>query len=120
MLWKAQSRGIQPVLGIDFRNSAEQKFIALAKTNYGFQKINDYLSQLQALKIEVPDEAPEMEDAYIIYPLFNAPTRNLKPNEYIGITPSDKRIWGLKNKTQIPDAKCVALQHVTFRTKREL
>ena len=35
---EAQNRGIQTVLGVDFRNSADQKFIALAKTNHGFQK----------------------------------------------------------------------------------
>ena len=105
---EAQNRGIQTVLGVDFRNSAEQKFIALAKTNYGFQKINDYLSQLQALKIDVPDEAPEIDDAFIIYPLFNAPTRKLRFNEYVGITPSDKRTWALQNKAKYSDAKCVA------------
>ena len=116
---EAQNRGIQTVLGVDFRNSAEQKFIALAKTNYGFQKINDYLSQLQALKIDVPDEAPEIDDAFIIYPLFNTPTRKLRFNEYVGITPSDKRTWALQNKAKYSDSKCVALQPVTFRTKRD-
>ncbi|MFT7591357.1 MAG: DNA-directed DNA polymerase III PolC [bacterium] len=116
---EAQNRGVQTVLGVDFRNSADQKFIALAKTNYGYQKINEYLSQLQALKIDVPDEAPEIEDAFIVYPLFNAPKRKLRFNEYVGITPSDKRTWGLKNKTHFPDSKCVALQSVTFRSKRD-
>ncbi len=36
--------GIKPVLGIDFRNGAQQQFIALAENNQGFQSLNKYLS----------------------------------------------------------------------------
>ena len=36
---------VRPVLGIDFRNGAEQKFVGLAKNNKGFRELNDLLSR---------------------------------------------------------------------------
>lgn len=116
---EAQNRGIQVVLGVDFRNSADQKFIALAKTNIGFQNINFYLSQLQAEKALVPDIAPDLDECFVIYPLTNSPNRALKSNEFIGIDPSDKRTWALQKKHQWPENKCVALHPVSFRSKRD-
>lgn len=41
---------IKPVLGVDFRNGAEQQFILLAKSNHGFQQINSYLSIFRTIK----------------------------------------------------------------------
>ena len=35
---------IKPLVGVDFRNSATQKFVLIAKNNKGFQEINAYLS----------------------------------------------------------------------------
>ena len=35
---------IRPVVGIDFRNGIEQKYIALAKNNNGFRELNRYLT----------------------------------------------------------------------------
>ncbi len=116
---EAQNRGMQTVIGVDFRNSAQQQFVALAQTNNGYQNINDYLSYILSNKLEVPQEAPEIEEAFIIYPLFNAPKRLLKNNEFIGINPTDKRTWALANKSTYPESKCVALQTVTFRNKRD-
>ena len=68
MPWKPRTKACKPYWVLILGTRADQKFIALAKTNYGFQKINEYLSQLQALKIDVPDEAPEIEDAFINLP----------------------------------------------------
>ena len=36
---------IKPVLGIDFRNGADQLFVAIAQDNEGFREINDFLSK---------------------------------------------------------------------------
>ena len=46
---------IKPVLGVDFRNGAQQQFILLAKNNNGFQNINQYLSVfLHDSRLKIP------------------------------------------------------------------
>ncbi len=40
----AKKHNIKPIVGVDFRNSVEQQFVALAKNNEGFREINEYLS----------------------------------------------------------------------------
>ena len=35
---------IKPVLGIDFRNGAQQKYIGIAKNNEGFRELNEHLT----------------------------------------------------------------------------
>jgi error-prone DNA polymerase len=50
---------VKPVLGVDFRNKAQQEFILIAKNNQGFQNINDYLSKfLHNHDLKIP-ERPE-------------------------------------------------------------
>src|SRR3954469_5446777 len=36
--------GIKPILGIDFRNGAEQKYVGIAMNNLGFKELNEHLS----------------------------------------------------------------------------
>ena len=72
---------IKPVLGVDFRNDVEQKFVMLAKSNTGFQNINNYLSFfLHDSSIRIPDHAPQLQDVFIIYPFLNrfTPGNNLE------------------------------------------
>ena len=82
---------VKPVLGVDFRNKAEQQFIVIAKNNQGFQNINAYLSKFlhnQDLKIpERPDDV--LEDCFIVYPYQKGKHFELKQNEFLGITPKD-------------------------------
>jgi len=54
---------IKPVLGVDFRNGAQQQFILIAKNNNGFQNINAYLSEfLHDQNLKLPEVAPILED----------------------------------------------------------
>ncbi len=114
----AQSRGIQLVLGVDFRIGAEQKFIAIAKNNKGFERINFFLSQVLAKKKSLENLAPPLPHAFIIYPLSNAP-QQLKANEFIGISHPELFNFNRKNQNTWPAHKCIALNTVTFRNKRD-
>ena len=40
----AVEKNVKPILGVDFRNGAQQKFILLARNNQGYHQINKYLS----------------------------------------------------------------------------
>ena len=120
---------IKPIVGIDFRNGAQQQFIGLAKNNLGFESLNRFLTlQLQngsARTVDLardgvvcPDEAPFFENVYIIYPYQNIPNRTLRDYEYIGIRPSELNQLMFAKRRDILD-KLVILQSVTFRTKAD-
>lgn len=107
---------IKPILGIDFRTGVKQHYVAIAKNNTGFQEINTLLSEVLHEKEILTDDAPNLENAYVIYPFEKGKFRTLKPNEYIGISPQDLSYIRLK---KIDTSKCVIKQTVTFRNKRD-
>ncbi|WP_299105949.1 DNA polymerase III subunit alpha [uncultured Winogradskyella sp.] len=110
---------IKSVLGVDFRNGAQQQFILIAKNNQGFQNINDYLSQFlhnHDLKIpERPDE--DLDDCFVIYPYQNGIDFQLKPNEFLGITPQDLNRLKFSKWNQFKH-KLVVLKTVSFQNKK--
>lgn len=112
----ANELGIKPVLGVDFRNGVDQKFILLAKNNSGFKKINTFLSKILHRNIIIPNDAPEFEGVITIYPFRKNKKRALKSNEYIGVTPGDLLYLQLN---KIDTRKYVILQTVSFRTKKD-
>src|SRR5688500_345271 len=57
------------VLGMEFRQNHLLQFIAIAKNNFGFEKINRYRSYLNNEKQAVPERAPAIEETFIIYTL---------------------------------------------------
>ena len=118
---EAKYLNIKPIVGVDFRNGADQKFVVLAKNNLGFQNINSYLSEHIHAKKNFPNKAPHFEDCYIIYPFENALELELetfKTNEYLGI--SVKNVNKLKfSHYKYFEDKLVIQQPVTFRNKRD-
>jgi len=109
---------IKPVLGVDFRNGAQQQFIVLAKNNNGFQQINDYLSShLYKPKLKIPGQAPQLEDTFVMYPYLPGKKYNLKRNEYIGVRSNDLNKLRFSKWDKQRD-KLVILQTVSFQNKK--
>lgn len=111
--------GIKPIVGIDFRNGADQQFVALAKNNEGFHEINHFLSQHLHEEKSIPPRAPHFHHAFIIYP-FNKKidVNTLASHEYIGLRMDEIR--------QLPPSglldhstKLVLLHPATFLTKKQ-
>lgn len=113
----ASNYEIKPVLGVDFRNGAQQQFILLAKNNNGYQLINEYLSELLHLKkFEAPKRVKNILNTYVIYPFQNN-CYELNENEFIGIKPSD--LNHLKfSKWRFQQHKLVILKTVSFQNKK--
>ncbi len=117
----APKYNIKPIIGIDFRNGAHQQFVSLAQNNDGFLALNQFLSYYSHHKIPIPNEAPAIEDVFIIYPLKQAlklKKKQFLPNEYIGVS------WQELQKIQFSELshltkKMVVLQTVTFRNKKD-
>ena len=107
---------IRPILGVDFREGVKQHYVAIAKNNDGFEEINQHLTGILHEEVELETEAPLFSNVFVIYPFEKGKEYVLKPNEYIGISTYDLDYIRLK---KIDTSKCVILQTVTFRNKRD-
>lgn len=115
---RAEAKGLKPVMGIDFRNSAKQKYVGIAKNNNGFRELNAHLSEYLHSGKEFEERAPEFQDAFIIYPLSSYKGWTLCENEFIGISIKDlSTLPFLPAKNH--SSKWVALQSATFLTKKQ-
>lgn len=123
--FECQRRGWPVIMGVDFRIGNKQQFIAIARDNEGFQNVNFYLSEFLLQSKNTPQgvslQDPIIKNAYIIYPLKNAPDRPLRSNEYIGI--SHTELFDVYVGASLQGSsyihKYVALNTVTFRNKRD-
>lgn len=114
---EAQKLQVKPIVGVDFRKGVQQRFIMLARNNDGFEQINIFLSNILHETHALDERAPDLPDTYVIYPYErNRAIPVLRPNEFIGVRPSDLTYLRLK---KIELKKCVILQTVTFRNKRD-
>ncbi|RYU96530.1 DNA polymerase III subunit alpha [Emticicia agri] len=108
---------IKPIVGVEFRNSYEMKYITLAKNQKGLYEINQFLSAYLASGKPFPQKAPPFTNTFTIYPvtyLESNPT--LDENEYIGV-----RFWEIsrlfKYQKQAAVHKILAIHSVTFHDK---
>ncbi len=118
---RAPSYGVNPVIGIDFRNNDTQLYIGIAKNNQGFQELNSYLSIYKQQHEPLPQIAQPFQHAFVVYPykqLDKIDKTTLGPNEYIGISPDDINRFRF-SKWKSFTKKCVVLQTITFRNKRD-
>lgn len=109
---QAQKHGIRPILGIDFRNGAQQQFVALARNNVGFQSMNVFLSAHLHSGEPIPPHTDELSECVIIYPQTNIPARPLKPYEYIAVKP--KEVTRVRFISQLPKEKLIACPTFTL------
>jgi DNA-directed DNA polymerase III PolC len=109
--------GIKPLVGIEFRNQHQFRYIGLAKNAEGLAEMNRFLTQHNFDNSTLPLEAPEFKEVFVIYPFENVPAV-LKENEFVGIRPEQlPKLYLPEWKTK--EGKMVVLQPVTFRTKKE-
>ena len=114
----APKYNIKPVVGVDFRNGAQQEFVMLARNNNGFENINYYLSEfLHQSEVNIPKRAKSIADVFIIYPFQKDIQFELNENEFVGVSLDGIRQLPLsswKNKQN----KLVVLHSVSFQSKK--
>ncbi len=109
---------IRPIIGVDFRNGAQQQFVLLARNNQGFQNINTYLSEfLHESKPVIPEKARCMSDVFAIYPFQENFPFDLEAHEFLGISLEDIRKLPLSKWRHKLD-KLVLLHTVSFQNKK--
>jgi len=119
-----RENGIKPIAGIEFRKEEKLLYIGLARNNEGFHELNEFLSAYTIKGVPLPDEAPEFEDAVVIYPfpgngaVKNQSVKNLPADYLLGIYPSNIRKLATVNDRSILD-HAVILFPVTFSNEKE-
>ncbi|WP_026449466.1 DNA polymerase III subunit alpha [Aequorivita capsosiphonis] len=76
-------------VGVDFRNGIKQQYIVIAKTNLGYQKLNEFLTKHLHQKKDFPDIFPIIQDCAIIYPfekIMELEKTTFEQNEFIGVS----------------------------------
>ncbi|WP_341222200.1 DNA polymerase III subunit alpha [Polaribacter atrinae] len=118
---QAKKYHIKPVIGVDFRNGNTQQFVAIAKSNIGFQNINQYLSVFLESKTDIPDTPSYLEDVFIIYPfekVLQLNTTSFKENEFIGVSIAEINKLRFSHLKKFED-RIVIQQQVTIRNKKD-
>jgi DNA polymerase-3 subunit alpha len=115
--------GLRAVPGIDFRNSAEQCYVGIARNNEGFFELNRHLSEHLHDNSNFLINAPLLLNCYVIYPFSHFDKKDkdpasLRENEYIGIKPNDINRLRFSSLLRNKE-KLVALHTCSFRNKRE-
>jgi DNA polymerase-3 subunit alpha len=118
ILRRSEKYNIRIIAGIDFRNGADQQFIALAKNNEGWFEINEFLSICNREEKDIPSRAPVFKNVFIIYPYHKIKPHELKENEYMGIRVSEISKL-LFTEWKDHQNKIVILHPVTFKTKKD-
>ena len=114
---QAQKKKIKAVVGIDFRNGAQQCYVGLAINNEGFYELNDHLSYHLHNDKNFEKDAPLFQNAYVIYP-YSYKGKTLNKHEFIGIR-ADELIKLKLDKNPPPSNKLIALQTASFRNKKD-
>jgi DNA polymerase-3 subunit alpha len=101
-------------VGIEFRRDHELLFIAIAKNNDGFERLNRFLSYHNKEAAPFSERAPEMENVFIIYPFGKIEPEKLKQNEYIGVRRLELNQFSFSPSRDEFIDKFVILHPVTF------
>jgi DNA polymerase-3 subunit alpha len=115
---QSKELNLKPVLGIDFRNKTQQQYVGIAQNNEGFRELNEHLSHHLHSETSFDCTAPEFNNAYIVYPLSAYKGWKLRPNEFIGISVADLKLFSFspyKNEKH----KLVVLQQASFAAKKQ-
>ena len=111
----AKRYGIKPVIGVEFRNSGELLYTALAKNNEAYYRINKYLSSFLLNRVSIDTIAPVLKDVLIIYPYGKIHPSELSDDEFIGVLPHQVN-HVIKYDKEYQD-KLVALHTISFKRK---
>lgn len=80
-----QSKGLNGLAGVEFRNGDRLLYIGIARNAEGFKEMNELLTACNRCKAPLPERAPDFQHVLVVYPFERGVQLNLKDYEYIGI-----------------------------------
>lgn len=109
-----KAKGIQPVLGIEFRDAQHRfLFTGIARNNAGWNALCALLTEHSLSGKPLPAVPPPIENTYIIYEREVKPLSTFRPNERLGIRPSQAGSLLFPNYQRYMD-RLVLWQPLTF------
>lgn len=84
-VFECKKLNVRPVAGCEFRNGNELLYVALAKDNQGYAELNVFLTQHNVSKLPYPEQAPQWEHVFVIYPFGKRNPNLLRENEFLGV-----------------------------------
>jgi DNA polymerase III alpha subunit len=105
---------LEVAIGIEFRKDNDLLYIIIARNNRGFERINRFLSFHNLHSRPLPMLAPDIDDAFVIYPFLKIPPERLRSNEFIGVQARDLGRLAFHEPYQTCPGKYAAWQPVTF------
>ncbi len=106
-----KKRGIEPVVGVEFRCEDKLQFICLAKNQVGLSEINEFRNKYNLSKDSFPSRVPSFQNVYTIYPL-ECNGFVLNENEFIGV-----QLHEIHQLYKYDYKKFVVIHPVTFLDK---
>lgn len=130
----APKYGVEPVVGIDFRQGSAQRFVGIARNNEGFHELNVFLTHClrrgTAEEPEIPEEPPPLPNVSWILPFallekYSRPGNTASipafisrlhkiPDLYIGVTAAQLRRLSFSPWKKYT-SRLLAFHPVTFR-----
>ncbi len=107
---------VRPLAGIEFRTGPRLLYIGIARSNTGVHQLASLLTDHLLDGVELPERAPELDEAFIIYPFGAAHMpEKLRPTEYIGVRPGEVNRLRFSPWMRHKD-RLLALAPATFRS----
>lgn len=112
---------LEIAVGVEFRKDDALFYIAIAKNNTGFEKINRFLSYQNKESKALPGRAPDFDgDVFVIYPYGTIEPYHLRANEFIGIRRSQQHAFSINSEHREMMEKFVILHPITFLPDKKL
>lgn len=118
--YEKKSYALEIAVGVEFRKEDnELLYIAIARNNDGFEKINTFLSHINLTDKKIPFPAPGFDDenVFIIYPFEKIEPEKLRLHEYIGIRIQQRTKFSVYKQRHEFRNKFVILHPITVATK---
>ncbi len=83
------ANGIKPIVGIEFRQEKEFKYLLIAQNVEGWKEACALLTQCSINSQPIPSELPPLQHCYVIYRKLPKSINDLKDYEFIGVRPEE-------------------------------
>ncbi len=114
-----QQAGIQPILGVDFRDDSNQSlYYGIAFNEAGFYELNAFLSEQSLQPKKLPAVAPTFQHAAIVYTKRPKAIQYFRELEFLGIRAQDLHRLPNSGLLDFPD-KLLAYQPACFLNSKE-
>ncbi|PWG79318.1 DNA polymerase III subunit alpha [Pararcticibacter amylolyticus] len=101
---------LSPIGGMEFRHDKKLLYIGIAQNKEGMKELNEFLTEHNLQKKDLPARPPQFNHAFVVYP-FSQVNTELRQNEFLGIRSTQLHHLYKKDISLIKD-KLVVLQPV--------